>query len=264
MKPTIHLYTICWNEEKFLEFFFQYYDPIVDEYHFYDDGSDDATLYILEAHPKVSTYRFETIEDSYVLSARRLHESHWKNSVGRADWAIVTAVDEFLYHSHLLSYLRKCAEERVTAIPAIGFQMIADFFPKSGQSVTSQIPTGAYFQNMNKLSIFNPNAIERTNYSAGRHMAKPEGNIKYPANDELLNLHYKYLSFEETFARHQELNEKLRDFDRQNNWGHRYKWAREQLKKDWKQFQDLSIPDVFDALDRTTYLDNLNLKKWWR
>ena len=40
----IHLYTICWNEERMLPFFFRHYDQWVDRYVVYDDNSTDATL----------------------------------------------------------------------------------------------------------------------------------------------------------------------------------------------------------------------------
>lgn len=270
MKPTIHLYTICWNEEKFLEYFFQYYDSFVDEYHFYDDESDDSTLEILAKHPKVQIHSFETINDSYILSAQKLHESHWKQSKGRADWVIVTAVDEFLYHPHLLDYLNKCCHEEVTVIPATGFQMLSEFYPRPNVPVISQIKSGAYFEKMNKLSIFNPNEVEKTNYAPGRHFADPVGNIKYPSADILLNLHYKYLSFNYTLNRHYELNKKLRNGDkrkrgvRQKRWGHKYRWGPDRLNEDWGLFESNSIPDVFNADQLATYLLTQPIQKWWR
>jgi len=266
MKPIIHLYTICWNEEKLLAHFFRYYDPIVEEYHFYDDGSDDGTLEILQKHPKVHVHAFETTENSYVLSAQKLHETHWKKSIGKADWVIITAVDEFLYHPALLQYLAKCSAKKVTAIPAIGFQMVSEFYPKSNIPVINQISSGAYFEEMNKLSIFNPNAIEKTNYKTGRHSANPKGRVKYPWKDVLLNLHYKYLSFDMTLARHEELNRKLREGDKkeENNFGHRYRWGAEQLQKEWDFFQANSIDDVFDQEKLSGYLKNKEVTKWWR
>ena len=264
MKQTIHLYTICWNETKFLNFFFQYYDSIVDEYHFYDDGSDDSTLSMLEAHPKVNIHSFETIEDSYVLSAQRLHESHWKNSKGKANWVIVTAVDEFLYHPDILDYLKQCTLDGITAIPAIGFQMISDFYPKNGMPLINQVTSGAYFTKMNKLSIFNPDAMTTTNYAPGRHKADPQGNICYPTSDVLLNLHYKYLSLEETFIRHKELDNKLRGFDKEKNFGHRYRWDLVELKKDWQLFMDKAIPNVFSKKELQYLLEVTKVGKWWR
>ena len=39
----VDLYTVCWNEADFLPFFFRDYDPWVDRYVVYDDGSTDGT-----------------------------------------------------------------------------------------------------------------------------------------------------------------------------------------------------------------------------
>jgi hypothetical protein len=49
----IHLYTVCWDEADMLGFFFRHYDPWVDRYVIYDDGSTDGSLDILRANPRV-------------------------------------------------------------------------------------------------------------------------------------------------------------------------------------------------------------------
>lgn len=199
-----------------------------------------------------------------MLSSQILHDSHWNASIGKADWVIVTAVDELLYYVDLKEYLASCTDLGVTVLPAIGFQMISDFYPVTGVPITEQIKTGAYFSKMNKLSIFNPNKIIETNYSPGRHFANPKGNIKFPDKDILLNLHYKYLSFDQTFARHKELNEKLRGLDKSKNWGHRYGWTLDQFQKDWEGFQSAAIEDVIKLHDLDSFLGQRIVDKWWR
>jgi len=83
-KPTIHLYTICWNEADMLKYFFRYYDELVDRYVFFDDGSTDQTLSILENHPKAEVRPLVRLnnKDSYVLAAQQVHNSCWKESRG--------------------------------------------------------------------------------------------------------------------------------------------------------------------------------------
>ena len=49
----VHLYTKVWNEEEMLPFFFRRYDPLIDRYIIYDDGSTDNTLKLLAAHDRV-------------------------------------------------------------------------------------------------------------------------------------------------------------------------------------------------------------------
>src|SRR5436190_8012883 len=137
-KPVIHLYTICWNEEYMLSYFFQHYDPVVDRYIFFDNGSTDDTRPILEKHPKVEIRRLghSPDTDSYVLEAQQVHNECWKESRGLADWVIITAVDEFLYAPRFKAYLVDCARNGVTAIPALGFQMISPTRPSINKKLT--------------------------------------------------------------------------------------------------------------------------------
>ena len=142
-KSIIHLYSILWNEEVMLPYFFSYYDQYVDKYIFFDDGSDDRTKEIIEKHPKTE-FRSLPLEypDSYVKSAQHIQNSCWKESIGIADWVIITSVDEYLYHPSLLKYLNHCEKRGITLIPAVGFQMISDYFPPKKISLLDFVKDG--------------------------------------------------------------------------------------------------------------------------
>lgn len=246
----IDLYTLCWNDADMLGFFFRHYDRFVQRYVVYDDGSTDRSLEILHAHPKVEVRRAElnSNPDSLVLSGLQFIESFWKESRGSTDWVICTDIDEHLYHPHLLDYLATCKKEGITIIPALGYQMLSETFPPSDRLLCESVTMGAPWVQMNKLNIFSPDAIEAVNYSLGRHLARPTGDVVAPDRDELLLLHYKYLGFERTRRRHEECARRLRKVELENGWCHKWRWSREQLQEDWKKFErelvDVSQPNV--------------------
>ena len=106
-----------------LPFFFRHYDPIVDEYFIYDDGSTDSSLSMLQSHPRVNVRRFErSAADSFVLSEQSFSNECWKESREHADWVIVTDMDEHLFHPEGREYFARSRREGVTMIPALGFQ----------------------------------------------------------------------------------------------------------------------------------------------
>lgn len=220
----IHVYAICWNEEKMLPFFFNYYDNIVDQYFIYDNGSTDRSLSILKAHPKVNIDSFVVDGDSLVMSAMDLFNQFWKRSKGKADWIIVCDLDEHLYHPDLRSYLEKCQSEGKTLVIPAGYEMVSDFFPNSTDLLHETIREGVRTHLYDKPQIFNPNEIEEMNFAPGRHSASPVGNIVSPPTMEVCLLHYKYLGFEYVNARHLTLKQGLRKNDIAHAQGVQYLW----------------------------------------
>lgn len=230
----IHLYAQCWNDEWMLPFFFRHYDPWVDRYIIYDDGSLDATASILAAHPRVETRAaVRQVASSFALSEKALSDECWKESQGHADWVVVTDIDEHLFHPAPRQYLSACRRAGVTLVPALGFQMIADETPEREDILAIRYSRGAPWAQMMKASIFDPDAISEIDFSIGRHSAAPIGRVVAPARDEMLLLHYKYLGFERTAERHRQLRTGLGTLDAERGWGHKYSWSEKQLREDW-------------------------------
>lgn len=258
----IDLYTRCWNDAHMLPFMFRHYDEIVQRYFVYDDGSTDGSLNILRAHRKVEVRDASAYRDpsSKVLSALAIVEACWKESRGRADWVIVTDIDEHLYHRQLAQYLRACKRSGITIIPALGYHMISDELPGQEVRLSDAIVKGAPFGVMSKLNIFSPSDIEATNFEVGRHKASPSGNVVAPTRDELLLLHYKYMGFEATLRRHAQYRPRLGPTDIARGWGYHYAWSPEELSEDWNRLADRLV-DISDTDLRPweTHTDD----RWW-
>jgi hypothetical protein len=117
---------------------------------------------------------------------------------------------------------------------------------------------------MNKLSIFDPDRIEEINQGYGRHVAEPTGRVRYPARDQLLLLHYKYLSFEWTFRRHSQMGAQLGSVDKDRGWGVKYDWSRERLQEEWERFQACAVPDVLAPGYDPDREHSALSERWWR
>jgi hypothetical protein len=258
----IHFYALCWNDGPRLSFFFRHYDAIVDRYVIYDDGSDAETLARLQAHPKVEIRQFVRSDpESFVLSEKHMSDHCWKESRGKADWVIVADIDELLWHADLPAYLAHCKGAGITAIPALGFQMIDPEFPPEGTDLAARIFRGMPWWEMMKLAIFDPAAINEIDFSLGRHMASPSGSVVYPPTDELLLLHYKYLGLQRTFDRHRELSGGLRSFDLENRHGVQYQWDMATFRHAWFDFSSRSVDyRTFANGNTATY----PIRPWWR
>lgn len=219
----VHLYAACWNEIDMLDFFFRHYDPWVERYVLFDDGSTDGSRERLADHPRVELHALRrTHPDSLILSLLDLYNQAWKRSRGQADWVAVVNVDEHLHHPAVDGYLAKCRRAGVTAIPTRGYEMVADDVPDRSATLVASVRRGAPSGPMSKLAIFDADAIDEINYAPGRHSAEPTGRVALPDRHELLNLHFKHLGLERTLERRAEQRPRLSARDRSRQWGHEY------------------------------------------
>ena len=258
----VHLYTRCWNDAPMLSFFFRHYDAFVTRYIIYDDGSTDGSLDLLRAHPKVDLREMPPYADpeSRVLSGKILQDQIWKESKGRADWVVVTDIDEHIFHQNFSEYLLKAKKNDISFIPALGFQMISELFPNESDLLSATITSGMYDKHYNKPSLFSPDDIKETNFSVGRHHAKLEGRLLLPPRDETILLHYKYLDFARLQARHETYLTRQRSKDLEKGWGRHYSWSNSELKVQWDHVASRTVDLSCRDLEPWRCADN---DVWW-
>jgi len=240
-RQTIHLYCMCWNDERMLPHFFRHYDPIVDRYFVFESGSTDRSMALLEKHGRVSVSDFDISGDSFVEAARQLCDTVWQNSL--ADWVIIVDIDEHLYHPNLPGYLERCSSQGVTAIEACGYEMVSDHFPSSASKPLCELVTnGVRSAGHDKLCILNPREVTATNYGSGRHEAQPTGEVVWPPCKEVLLLHYKQLGVDYAIARSAELGQRLRARDLEERWGVQWTWNAAEVAAKWQELQAAAGP----------------------
>jgi len=222
---TIDVYSICYNESKFINLFLTHYAQFVNNIIIYDNYSTDDTCNKILKFDKCATQiiKYDTknqIRDDIYLEIKN---NCWKNS--SADFVIVCDLDELLYHPQLLSFLKNTD---YNLFKPVGYNMVSDFFPSDDIQVTEQIKTGALDKWSNKCVLFKPNETHEINYQMGCHSCNPisKTNLKlYDStqnNSQLKLLHYKNLTFKYRFEKHNAYQVRLSEFNKQNCFGYHY------------------------------------------
>jgi hypothetical protein len=242
-----------------LPFFFRHYDSFVSKYFIFDDNSVDDSVELMRGHPNVEVAPLLRCDpDSFALSELSISNECWRRSRGRADWVIIVDIDEHLFHPDLPALLMRYKALGITIVPALGYQMISETFPQRDGMLCETHTNGAPWDLYSKLALFDPSAIIETNFGVGRHTASPTGRVIAPCHDELLLLHYKFLGFDRTYARHQQQRCGLGTKDLENGWGYQYSWSEEEFRQTWDEFAQNVIDVRSDAA-----VGNNPIKRWW-
>lgn len=224
-KPVVHLYAVCWNEERILPHFMAHYGPMVDHFTIYDNGSTDSTLELLATYPHVTvvrTGRGGVFDEGANL---RIKNSAWKESAGKADFVIVCDMDEFLFHPNLDVLLFLMKKHGFTVLKPLGFQMVSEKLPAYDGShlLTQLIPLGVEdSHNYSKTVLFDPNLLKEIRFSPGCHRSRPEGRVKVFRSDHARLLHYKYVDREEILRKTRAYRQTFSEESRAKGWGRHY------------------------------------------
>lgn len=259
-RPIVHLYAACWNEADMIPFFLRHYEPWVDRFVIFDDRSTDGSRELLEASGKVELRNLDHAHpDSLILSLQELYNHAWKESREGADWVVVVNMDEHLYHPDIAGFLEAAVDGGITAVPALGYEMVGEGTFSSGRPLFETVRRGAPRARAGKLALFAPGEVSEIGYQVGRHRARPRGKIRYPARDELLLLHFKCLSLSRLVTRHAEQDKRRRGRDRAEGWGRQYGWS-EAESAAWLAELERGAVDVHSADPHEAHRE----PRWWR
>jgi len=242
-RSKVDLHCLCWNEARIIPFFLRHYLPLVDRVFVFDNGSTDQSLALLSGDERIVVSHFDVRGDSFVDEERLLSDTMWKASRDTADWVAVVDMDEHIHHPDLPTYLASCRRAGVTAIQAIGYEMVADEFPAPTAVLTETVTHGfRYKDSLDKFCLFDPGAITESRYHAGRHGASPEGRVVWEPDRSVMLLHYKQLGLDYFIKRTAELKTGLRAGDWKNGWGAHYNRGPVRLMQDFLRHKSMAQP----------------------
>ena len=204
-KPVIHLYTVCWNEERIAPYFMDYYSQFVDAFYIYDNMSSDSTV------ERVSRYKNVTV---------------------------ICDMDEFLYHPELMSLLHLLKRHSFTLVKPCGYNMVSEHLPEFDgvHSITQLINTGIDAKkNYSKSILFSP-VLKEINFSPGCHKCAPVGPVKQFQSSRLKLLHYKFVDRELILQKTRECQARLSETNKRHGWSRHYVKSDEQVQSVFDDF----------------------------
>lgn len=260
----VHLYAIGWNEERIIPFFLRHYEPLVDRIVVYDDASDDRSVELLRASAKVEVRPLIRTK-SFLIAHQEVFESCWKESRGHADWVCLVDLDEFLFHPDWHRYLAEQKAAGETMIQPIGYDMITDSFPEVGAHLSTQLTRGQRDYHFDKSSVFDPAAIEQANFTVGRHVCSPVGQVLFEKDRYIQLRHYKSLGLNYLLRRTHALATRVMKDDYAQGWSSHYLRDDDSIRKDFEE--RLAAAESIPAPPRLPKIKKAKEKKtrrWWQ
>ena len=188
----VDVYSTMRNEIAILPYFLRHYETFADRIFVWDDGSDDGTLEMLKAHPKVTLLpvNLGKADDEYFV--QHLWPQYKTISRGHADWTICVDTDELIYHPDIVEKLKELQEKGIRKVRCEGFTMYHPTFPTAQGQIYDEVKVGVKDRWSTKTVLFNPEIDIR--WDVGRHRCSRK--IE-PACDTGINLlHFRYLGWE--------------------------------------------------------------------
>ncbi len=229
--PIIHVYTICWNEEKIIPFFLSHYNELVSHYYVYDNFSDDNSDELFSKQSNITVEKYKTDGKINDLVYQNIKNNAWKKSRGSADWVIVIDMDELIYHPRLLTLLTD-KKSQVTIFKPTGYDMVSSDFPTNCTSIVEGVKYGVRKPNMDKCVLFNPHRIVDINYLPGAHECNPDGIVVF-STDIIKLLHYKYLGIDYVLNRINLYRKRLSKENIENEYGIEYLREMDVVREDF-------------------------------
>lgn len=241
MSYDLIVHAACYNEERMLPFFLDYYSKIAKKIVVYDNYSTDKSVDIVKSYSNTKIIPFDTSEKVSDFKLTKLKNNCWKGD--DSEYSIICDIDEFIYSNNFSKLLENTLD--FDAYIPIGFQMVSDFFPDCNVQIFEQIKSGYRDDVFGKMALIRPKKLLATNYNHGAHSANPIASTRllgranvFKAADSKLDLkllHYKNLGFEYLYQRISMAKARLGDDTLKHGLGIHYTYSEEKWKKEYEE-----------------------------
>lgn len=231
---TLHVHCFAWHDADRLAAFLRHHEPWAERIFVWNLEGHPSGIDDRMADPNITLRSHRAAGNSLIDHQRQLFDSVWKASRGRADWVLLLNADEHLYHPDLPAHLARCAAEGVTALSAIGYEMISDRSPTELNPEVwwgRQITQGVRSPGLDRLLLFAPSAITETHFSPGLHHAWPEGHVVWPRDCEMQLLRFQMLGESHYLETARARAGDLLPGDHEQRWSCHWTWSEEAMRR---------------------------------
>lgn len=220
----IHLHTICHNDIDILPFAINYWKKSVSHVFVYlmSSSNDGSKEYLSQFNDFISV--IPVADDNELNDVRNvvLKNKAWKASRGKADFVIVTDLDEFIFSNNLENELEYMKNNGMTIVAPEVYHLISEQGPEvlnKSDLLHKQVRYGYYDPKFGKYCIFNPNEIDDINFMPEAHICHPRGNIKYYDKHKIFLLHAKYVGRKRFIEKSHFYSSRLSQMNKENKYG---------------------------------------------
>ena len=248
-QENILVQTLCYNEERLLPFFLDYYSDFSNIITIIDTGSTDSSIDIIQSFDKCEIDLIQLDFPEHREDLLMLFRNHyWKRVQKKYDWVFIVDIDEYIYTPRgLTDVLHEAKTINSTIFPVKGYDMVADGLPEPSTNIIDHTRRGFPFSNLDKLAVFNPNAVD-IRYNDGCHSAEPYGAIKYHTSPLFL-LQYRFMGHDYFIDITTDKAKRNKEHSKNNSLGFHYNYQQDYDLAQYNE-QIASVRDLDEVFDR--------------
>jgi len=234
----IEVFTLTYNNEKMLRYFLRHYSTFCSKITIFDNQSTDNTVNVANEYG-ATVIEYDTGNTFDEATMMEICNNCWKGS--EADWVIILAVDEFVYHPEIVKVLETV---NGTVINLPYYNMVAEKFPETDGQIYDEVVMGLQGPWDKSLTMFCPRALSETNYGPGGHFSNPVGNVILEKNTGINTLHMSELGRDYIREHFRIGASRLSENNKKQGWGGHYYQTEDQ----WGKIYDENFKNAINII----------------